>query len=305
VLSGDFDVIKDNLVSDSATNGIHVRNSSSVEGNTVVGNNVTQDVGAAGILVAGDYNSVTANHATQNTFADILVTGNHSLVTGNSISNGIFVSSGSGFNVIGPRVDYANITTNTNPDANFTHWFGAPSGGDPRATHIGGRLRQQSRYRAVYDEEFVDLADEFGPSGLAFNSPVTAVFHYGNGDIPSGVQPENLRVYVLQDGVWDFVGGTVDTVAMTLTVQLSHFSTYGAFAQLSAPVSVGGIAEQPDVSALPPATSSSGRDYTPYILGAAVAFLATAGAAGWRRQRGWSVATGALRLGWDIGKQML
>lgn len=121
VLSGDFDVIKDNLVSDSATNGIHVRNSSSVEGNTVVGNNVTQDVGAAGILVAGDYNSVTANHATQNTFADILVTGNHSLVTGNSISNGIFVSSGSGFNVIGPRVDYANITTNTNPDANFTH----------------------------------------------------------------------------------------------------------------------------------------------------------------------------------------
>jgi Dockerin type I domain len=82
-------------------------------------------------------------------------------------------------------------------------------------------------------------AYEFGPSGLTFNSPltVTAVFHYSNGDIPPGVRPENLRVYVLQAGVWSFVGGTVDTVAMTVTVQLSHFSTYGVFAQLAAPVS--------------------------------------------------------------------
>jgi hypothetical protein len=38
-------------------------------------------------------------------------------------------------------------------------------------------------------------------------------------------------------------------------------------------VDVGGIAEQPDVAALPSA-ASSGRDYTAYILGATVAFLA-------------------------------
>ncbi len=131
-------------------------------------------------------------------------------------------------------------------------------------------------------------AYDFGPNGLTFNSPVTMVFHYGAGDIPPGVPPEALQVYVLQDGSWSFVGGTVDTSAMTLTVQLSHFSTYGGLAPLSALVSVGGIAEQPDVTALPSAAASSGREYTPYVLGAAVAlFVAAVGVAGWyvRRKR--------------------
>ena len=51
------------------------------------------------------------------------------------------------------------------------------------------------------------------------------------------------------------------------------------------PVSVGGIAEQPDMTALPSA-ASSGRDYMAYIFGASVAFIVVAaGAAGWRRWR--------------------
>jgi hypothetical protein len=48
---------------------------------------------------------------------------------------------------------------------------------------------------------------------------------------------------------------------------------------------VGGIAEQPDVTALPATVASPGRDYTVYILGAAVALgAAAAGAVGWRKQ---------------------
>jgi hypothetical protein len=59
-------------------------------------------------------------------------------------------------------------------------------------------------------------------------------------------------------------------------------------AALSAPPpSVGGIAESPDVTALPSTTSSSGRDYTFYIASAAVAILMLAAGGGWwlRRHR--------------------
>jgi hypothetical protein len=53
-----------------------------------------------------------------------------------------------------------------------------------------------------------------------------------------------------------------------------------------APVSVGGIAEQPDLTALSSAAESPGRNYTLYILGSAAAFLmAAAGAASWRKLR--------------------
>lgn len=132
-------------------------------------------------------------------------------------------------------------------------------------------------------------AYEFGPSGLTFNSPVTAVFHYGNGDIPPGVPPENLRIYVLQNGVWSFVGGVVDTIAMTLTVQLSHFSTYGGFAPLApAAPSVGGIAQQPDLAALPLRTSTALRGHrVAYEVAAAAGALAVVavGAGATRRRR--------------------
>ncbi|MBI5283720.1 MAG: hypothetical protein HY874_01370 [Chloroflexi bacterium] len=53
-----------------------------------------------------------------------------------------------------------------------------------------------------------------------------------------------------------------------------------------AQTAVGGIAEQPDVTALPSAAASSGRNHARYILGAAVALIvAAAGAAGWRKRR--------------------
>jgi Tol biopolymer transport system component len=131
-------------------------------------------------------------------------------------------------------------------------------------------------------------AYEFGPSGLTFNSPltVTAVFHYSNGDIPPEVRPENLRVYLLQGGVWSFVGGTVDTGAMTVTVQLLHFSTYGIFVQLPAAISVGGVAEEPDVTTLRSRESGASREHrSVYGLAGIVGVLAFAAAGWWETRR--------------------
>ena len=109
------------------------------------------------------------------------------------------------------------------------------------------------------------------------------VFKYGAGDIPPNVPPENLRIYVLEDGVWDFVGGTVDTTAMTLTVELSHFSTYGGFVQISAPASVGGVAEE--ARPVLPGTAV-GNHRADYLAAAVVAVLALC-CGGWyvRRRR--------------------
>jgi hypothetical protein len=52
-------------------------------------------------------------------------------------------------------------------------------------------------------------------------------------------------------------------------------------------VPVGGIAEEPDVTALPTVTSSSGRDYATYIAGSAAGIIMLAVGGGWvlRRRR--------------------
>jgi Tol biopolymer transport system component len=50
-------------------------------------------------------------------------------------------------------------------------------------------------------------------------------------------------------------------------------------------VAVGGVAEQPDVTALPSAAAPAGRGYAVYIMGAAAALVVALGAAGWRKRR--------------------
>ena len=52
-----------------------------------------------------------------------------------------------------------------------------------------------------------------------------------------------------------------------------------------AAAAVGGIAEQPDLAALPPAVAPSARTYTVYIFWAVVCIVAAAVAAGWRGRR--------------------
>jgi len=60
------------------------------------------------------------------------------------------------------------------------------------------------------------------------------------------------------------------------------------------PASVGGIAEQPDVTASPSSSASSGRDHKVYFPGVvAVLMVAVAGTAGWRKRRRRSRPTSA------------
>jgi hypothetical protein len=77
----------------------------------------------------------------------------------------------------------------------------------------------------------------FGPEGTTFTQPVEAVFHYTSADLAGGlVDPQSLRVYVY-DGTssrWQLMGGTVDTDAKTITVQLTHFSDYALFGSIAA-----------------------------------------------------------------------
>lgn len=50
-------------------------------------------------------------------------------------------------------------------------------------------------------------------------------------------------------------------------------------------VAVGGVAEPPDVAALPSAAEPAGSSYAVYIIGAAAALVVALGAAGWRKRR--------------------
>jgi hypothetical protein len=96
------------------------------------------------------------------------------------------------------------------------------------------------------------------------------------------------KLIVIAGGTHAWAGANPANSAPFLGVPSPYFSATGVFSGLvapPAPPSVGGIAEQPDVAALP-STSASGRDYTVYVLVAAVAcVMAAAGASGWRTRR--------------------
>jgi len=82
----------------------------------------------------------------------------------------------------------------------------------------------------------ITRAYRFEPEGITFSTPVTVTFSYSEGDVPFGCNPADLNVYVFNGatGEWDLVGGTVDSEAHTVTVQLTHFSIYALFAPLDA-----------------------------------------------------------------------
>jgi hypothetical protein len=88
-------------------------------------------------------------------------------------------------------------------------------------------------------------AYDFGPDGTVFNIPVTAVFNYTDEDLAGGlVDPATLRVYVYDSLAqeWQLLGGTVDMVAKTITVQITHFSDFAIFGNMPAAIDADGDA---------------------------------------------------------------
>ena len=71
------------------------------------------------------------------------------------------------------------------------------------------------------------LAYDFGPSGSQFAQPVTINLHYQSSQLPAGVSPIFLRLFLRNGSAWDSVpGSSVDTVAHTVTGTTTHFSGF-------------------------------------------------------------------------------
>jgi hypothetical protein len=91
----------------------------------------------------------------------------------------------------------------------------------------------------------ISRAYDFGPDGTTFATPITAVFQYTDDDLAGGlIDPSTLRVYVYDstNGEWDLLGGVVDTVARTITVEISHFSDFAIFGEVPASLDADGDA---------------------------------------------------------------
>jgi hypothetical protein len=70
---------------------------------------------------------------------------------------------------------------------------------------------------------------ELQPSGVTFSPPAVITFSYVDGEL-AGADPSTLGVWVFQDGAWQFLGGTVDPAAHTVTISVSHFTLYALMA---------------------------------------------------------------------------
>ena len=70
-------------------------------------------------------------------------------------------------------------------------------------------------------------AYDFGPSGTQFAQPVTITLKYLNSQLPTGVSPAFLGLYLRSGTTWQAVAGsTVDTTARTVTGTTTHFSGF-------------------------------------------------------------------------------
>jgi len=67
----------------------------------------------------------------------------------------------------------------------------------------------------------------FGPSGLNFLKPVTIIVPYSDGDVPEGVNEEDLALYFWDGASWQRVGNEeVDTVNNLITAKVNHFTIF-------------------------------------------------------------------------------
>jgi alpha-tubulin suppressor-like RCC1 family protein len=96
---------------------------------------------------------------------------------------------------------------------------------------------------------------DLGPSGTTFAAPVIITLSYDPTQLPPGVPPSALGVYVSDGTGWEFVSGsTVNAVDNTVSVPISHFSTYTV---TIAPTVVNGV-PSPTTISVGQATTLSG-----------------------------------------------
>jgi subtilisin family serine protease len=87
----------------------------------------------------------------------------------------------------------------------------------------------------------------FGPEGTTFNPPVTFIYRYTHDQIPEGVNEADISLAYYDDSTakWIPLPGILDTSANTLTVNISHFSTYTVIGPKAANISLSALDIQP------------------------------------------------------------
>jgi hypothetical protein len=81
---------------------------------------------------------------------------------------------------------------------------------------------------------------EFGPDGQTFNKPIEVIIHYDIDDLPNGMKEADLRVYFLNDDIWEPIEGSFANQSLHYAVaQVSHFSKMGCGGSAASSGSVG------------------------------------------------------------------
>ena len=100
-------------------------------------------------------------------------------------------------------------------------------------------------------------------AGTAFSPPVAFTYNYDPADLPSGIDEADLALafYDTEAKAWVKLSGTVDTAARTLTVPISHFTTFAVTGLL--PVSPEPTPEETPPAETAPVESGNIAETTP------------------------------------------
>ncbi|APV44456.1 Purple acid Phosphatase, N-terminal domain [Dehalogenimonas formicexedens] len=85
-------------------------------------------------------------------------------------------------------------------------------------------------------ENSLVMAIEMGPNGVTFNPAVTLTFNYKDSDLPSGAREADLYIAWWDGTQWVKLLGTVNASANTVSVQVTHFTSYALLIPAAPPV---------------------------------------------------------------------
>ncbi len=85
------------------------------------------------------------------------------------------------------------------------------------------------------EEADIVLAYDLGPDGATFDPAITLTFSYDPADIPEGKDVLVAAYYDEVAEAWVYLEGEVDTVTKTITVSISHFTTFAIIARAPPP----------------------------------------------------------------------
>jgi len=92
----------------------------------------------------------------------------------------------------------------------------------------------------------VGCAYDFAPDGATFNPPITVTLSYEPGQVPEGVDEEDLVIafYNAATGQWVILQSTVDTANHTITAKVNHLTLFAGYAVAEPPATPGPVVDE-------------------------------------------------------------